>query len=813
MKIMKIFFKYMIPEKGDKSELQNPLEGKQVIFVKNSNDPLNADGIRGHLEEIGEYKYSDNIYDKYIKRGLDIVLSLGGLVIFSPLLLGIAIAIYLDDPGPVFFTQKRVGKNKKYFILHKFRSMKMSTPRNVPTHMLEQPEQYITHVGRFIREHSLDELPQLFDILSGAMSIIGPRPGLWNQDVLIAERDKYGANNIKPGLTGWAQINGRDELNIYEKAKLDGEYVKRECFRFDVKCFFGSFKVFAHDSSLIEGGKKTSDEELPSIAICHENLNYNIIKRVLVAGIQSYIGNAFEQYTLRDENITVDFFDTLSDDWKTKDFSDYDVICDVAGIAHIKEKKANRNLYYKINRDLAVEIARKAKSDGVKQFIYLSSMSVYGLTEGEINKYTVPKPKDAYGKSKLEAEKLLWELNDEDFIVSIIRPPMVYGNACKGNYQKLRKFILRRGVFLKCDNVRSMLFIDNLSSVIRAIIYNAEPGIYFPQNINYMPILNLAREIAYVNGRNIHIINMTKTLMQTIIKKNYLLKKVFGTLMYEKNTNVPSEWISIKENEMTIKQTEKIKICNIENEKISIIMPMFNSEKYIIDAIKSVINQKYIDWELIVINDGSRDKSREIVQKFMIKDSRIKLVDMKINQGIACARNIGIEKAEGRYLAFLDSDDIWNKSKLDKQIKIIKKGQSFVFSGCEIVEDNGKPANIYRKVPKYVSYKKLLKGNVIPTSSVLLDRNFILPFKMPRMNHEDYATWLKLLKDNDVKAYGINEPLVSYRKSENSISKNKIKALNWTWHVYRDSEKFGNVKSVYCLFRFILNTSKKYLIK
>ena len=160
----------------------------------------------------------------------------------------------VDDPGTVLFTQKRVGKNKQYFRLHKFRSMKMSTPHDRPTHMLDNPEQYITKVGKFIRVHSLDELPQIWDIFIGNMSIIGPRPALWNQDFLTAERDKYGANDIKPGLTGWAQINGRDDLEISMKAKLDGEYKNRESFRFDCRCFIETIFSVARGDGVIEGG-------------------------------------------------------------------------------------------------------------------------------------------------------------------------------------------------------------------------------------------------------------------------------------------------------------------------------------------------------------------------------------------------------------------------------------------------------------------------------------------------------------------------------------------------------------------------------
>ena len=239
---------------GNDMNQRNPFEGKRVVLVKDENDTESADGVKGHLEIVGNSDYLPGFYERFVKRFLDIVLSFGGLIVLSPVFIVIAAKIKMEDPGPVFFTQKRVGKNKIFFKLHKFRSMKMSTPHDVPTHQLENPEQYITKIGKFIRSHSLDELPQIWDIFIGNMSVIGPRPALWNQDLLIAERDKYGANDVKPGLTGWAQINGRDELEIEDKARLDGEYCKNISFEMDVKCFLGSLHVFGKDDSVVEGG-------------------------------------------------------------------------------------------------------------------------------------------------------------------------------------------------------------------------------------------------------------------------------------------------------------------------------------------------------------------------------------------------------------------------------------------------------------------------------------------------------------------------------------------------------------------------------
>lgn len=248
----------------NKPEERNPMEGKKVRFVENENEKENADGARGHLEAIGDSEHSAGVYEKFFKRMFDVILSFGGLVVLSPVFLFLSLWIVIDDPGPVLFTQKRLGKKKQYFKLHKFRSMKMCTPHDKPTHMLENPEQYITKAGKFIRAHSLDELPQIWDIFIGNMSVIGPRPGLWNQDLLTAERDKYGANDIKPGLTGLAQINGRDELEIPEKARLDGEYVKNLGLKMDLKCFLGSIGVFGGDKSVVEGGTgeiKKRDQE------------------------------------------------------------------------------------------------------------------------------------------------------------------------------------------------------------------------------------------------------------------------------------------------------------------------------------------------------------------------------------------------------------------------------------------------------------------------------------------------------------------------------------------------------------------------
>ena len=205
-----------------------------------------------------------SLYNRVLKRAIDCVLSALIMIVFALVWLILVVAIKLDSPGPVLFRQKRVGLNKTHFDIFKFRTMRIDTPKDVPTHLLENPDQYITRVGHFLRKTSLDELPQLWNIFVGDMSFVGPRPALWNQYDLISERDRYLANDVRPGLTGWAQINGRDELEIDVKAKLDGAYVERLSLGFDLKCFFGTFTYVLGRRGVVEGGTGTLAKQMDS---------------------------------------------------------------------------------------------------------------------------------------------------------------------------------------------------------------------------------------------------------------------------------------------------------------------------------------------------------------------------------------------------------------------------------------------------------------------------------------------------------------------------------------------------------------------
>lgn len=626
-------------KKGDsvfekEKDQKNPFAGKKVVFVEDESDEENADGVRGHLEAVGETKKSKGIYDRYIKRAIDVVLSFGGLVVLSPIYAGIAIAIKIDDPGPVFFTQKRVGQNKEFFKIHKFRSMKMSTPHDVPTHMLGDPDQYITRVGKFLRKHSLDELPQIWDIFIGNMSVIGPRPALWNQDVLIAEREKYHANDVKPGLTGWAQINGRDELEIPVKAKLDGEYVKKESLFFDIKCFLGTIGSVLSSDGVVEGGtgelnkagiederdispekaaqqikagakvmgalsaamlgiagivswiffrKDTTKSDkkkhavvkrwvllgtiFESIAIVFVNIKGRVkmgddfvndsseegekriqpvgnigYKKVLITGQGSYIGTAVERWLLKDkDHYQVDTLDMQDETWRDTDFSQYDVVYHVAGIAHAdvgNVTEEQKQLYYKVNTDLTIEVAERARQAKVKQFIFMSSMIVYsGCKENFITSETEPCPLNFYGDSKWRADQKIQEMDAENFKVVVLRPPMIYGKGSKGNYPQLAKLASKLPVFPIVKNQRSMLHIDNLCQFVKLMIDNEEHGVFFPQNGEYSNTSDMVQMIAEVKGHRIIMIPFVgifiKLLEKVPGKIGGLTIKAFGNSSYD----------------------------------------------------------------------------------------------------------------------------------------------------------------------------------------------------------------------------------------------------------------------------------------
>lgn len=260
------------------------------------------------------------------------------------------------------------------------------------------------------------------------------------------------------------------------------------------------------------------------------------MKKVLIVGKDSYIGDSFARYLEGHNDFAIDIVDSFADNWKQADFSNYDVVYHVAAIVHKKENKKSSELCYKVNRDHAYEVALRAKTSGVKQFIFLSTMSVYGIEKGVITKDTIPTPKTYYGKSKYEAEQLIKSLNDKEFRVAILRPPMIYGEGCKGNYQRLRKLALKLPVFPNIKNERSMLYIDNLNEFVKLIIKNNNSGVFLPQNMDYVCTSEMVSLIANHHNKNIR---MTK-VFNPIIKIFMIgsLGKVFGSLIYDKELGI-----------------------------------------------------------------------------------------------------------------------------------------------------------------------------------------------------------------------------------------------------------------------------------
>lgn len=558
---------------ADEPDQQNPMEGKSVIFTEDESDPENADGKKGHLTATGESKTStrhQSFYERCVKRTIDKTISFAGLVLLSPVMASIALAIKIEDPGPVIFTQKRVGLDKQYFKLHKFRSMKMSTPHDVPTHMLENPEQYITKVGGFIRKHSLDELPQIWDIFVGNMSVIGPRPALWNQDLLTAERDKYGANDVKPGLTGWAQINGRDELEIPEKAKLDGVYTEAlekggaAALKMDLKCFTGSLHVFGNDDTVVEGGTgelsreagehsgegklregvPETDPEEHFACDYHFDVDHTSHKNVLIVGKNSYIGDSFISYANEHygDNFTFTVVDTLPgsdgrselDALSSDDLAAFDIVYHLAGIAHAdvgNVDDATKEKYYKVNTDLAVATAKRYKEahsvagrEGL--FVFMSSMIVYGDSapygkEKVVDRNTTPTPANFYGDSKWQADKGIRSLADETMNVAIIRPPMIYGKGSKGNYPTLAELAKKLPVFPDVSNSRSMLYVGNLCEFLSQMFLSKVSSvdgedsseapnalIFMPQNGEYTKTADMVKAIAETVSHHISVVKV-----------------------------------------------------------------------------------------------------------------------------------------------------------------------------------------------------------------------------------------------------------------------------------------------------------------
>lgn len=682
-----------------------------------------------------------SIYEKTIKPITDKMLAFGGLLFLSPVFGLISLAVYLDDPGPVFFTQKRVGKGKEFFALHKFRSMRMDTPHDVPTHMLENPEQYITKVGKLLRKYSLDELPQIWDIFRGKMSVIGPRPALWNQEDLVAWREHYGANDVLPGLTGLAQIQGRDELEIADKARLDGKYVKGlhkggcSAFIQDTKCILSTVGCVLKHEGFMEGGtgrmKQGTQSRSPFSNISPSDAgfedygyrkNFHIDrtavnrKRVLITGAGSYIGESFERYAREHygENFSIDTVDMKDPSWRDQDFTAYDAVLHVAGIAHDGTGKTDekaRERYYEVNTELAVETAGKARNERVKQFILMSSMIIYGESapygkEKVIDETTIPAPSGFYGDSKWQADKRVRELAGDEFHVAVLRPPMVYGRGSKGNYSVLAKLAKRLPVFPDVKNQRSMLYIDNLCEFLCLLILSGEGGVYFPQNQEYTSTTSMAQRIAEAADSPL---KATRLLNPAVVVGSHMpgaiskmANKAFGNSIYTQSlsTYMGMDY-QVTDLLTSIDLTEKAALTTIAPDSkaqcfhplFSIITVCYNSEDVIEKTIRSVLSQTYPYVEYLIIDGASSDATVNIVKKyeaaFREKNYHLKICSEQ-DKGIYDAMNKGIKLSSGEIIGFINAGDWYEADAVSLAAdRYEKDGFDYFFADINLIRSDG----------------------------------------------------------------------------------------------------------------------------
>jgi glycosyltransferase involved in cell wall biosynthesis/nucleoside-diphosphate-sugar epimerase len=529
------------------------------------------------------------------------------------------------------------------------------------------------------------------------------------------------------------------------------------------------------------------------------------MKRILITGANSYIGTSVEKYLLQWPNqYHVDTIDMIDGSWREKSFVGYDSVFHVAGIAHQNSGKITeerKQLYYKVNTNLTIDTAKKAKADGVKQFIFMSSIIIYGGSGkiGEkkvITRETKPAPEGAYGDSKLQAELGITPLQDDHFSICILRPPMIYGPGSKGNYRLLEKVALLLPFFPDIENERSMLQIDNLCKYVKLMIDTKRSGIYFPQNSEYVCTSDMVKQIACINGKCIHLTRIFNPLLRLLSGKLSVVDKVFGNLVYEVNNLRVGRGMH-----------------EVVEGLVSVIMPCYNAEDYIAQSINSVINQSYILWELIVIDDFSKDSSRSIVQEISAYDSRIKLICQESNKGAGAARNVGVNSAKGQYIAFLDSDDLWEPNKLETQVNFMKdNGINFTCSDYAVIDENSNLTGEVRKAKIFYDYDILLKhcpGN----STIMYDSGQLGKFFIPPIRRRnDYLMWLQVIKKSG-SLIGISSVLSKYRIHSAGISYNKFPLIKYHYNIYHKIEKLPFWKTYYLIAYWTARTLLKKITK
>lgn len=529
------------------------------------------------------------------------------------------------------------------------------------------------------------------------------------------------------------------------------------------------------------------------------------MKRILITGKNSYIGTSVENWLLKTpDQYHVDTLDVKDPSWKNYDFSSYDVVFHVAGIAHIKETKKNRPLYFQVNRDLAYEVAKKAKESGVKQFIFMSSMAVYGLhgsidKKVIINNLTPTNPNNFYGMSKMEAEIQIKKICDRNFRVVILRPPIVYGVNSPGNYATLRKISLKFPIFPYIENERSMLNIENLCSFIENIINSNSSGVYFPQDKSYHCTSRVVERIALENGKKIYLSSKLGNFIR-IFKSSKTVCKAFGNLTYSFDSDV---------NDNVIYDAEKY--------KYSVLMSVYHRENPIFfrESIESMLSQSIKPDELVIVKDGPLTKELdEVISEYESRTNTV-IVSIDENVGLGKALNLGLNACNNSFVARMDSDDISENNRCELQLSELIKNDELSLIGSAVLEFNGNKDNILSRknvVEKHEDILKIIKyKNPLNHPTVMFRRNDVLsvgsyehfPF------NEDYFLWIKMIEKN-YRFGNINIPLVRMRVNDETY----LRRGGWDYYLtQRRIFKYMLNKNLITHSQYFLNNSIRFIVR
>jgi UDP-glucose 4-epimerase len=484
------------------------------------------------------------------------------------------------------------------------------------------------------------------------------------------------------------------------------------------------------------------------------------MKRVLITGKNSYIGTSLKKWLQKEpEKYIVDSIDLRDELWNAKNFSLYDTVFHVAAIVHKKEKTEMRDIYFKVNRDLSIEVAKKAKDSGVKQFIFMSTMAVYGENgmiskKVVINKHTPINPKTLYGISKAEAEKAISELNDDKFSVVVLRPPIVYGNNCSGNYALLEKLATKIPIFPLIDNERSMIHIDKLCQNLKYYIDTDSFGIYLPQDDKYINTSTLIKELALLKGRNIILSKTLGNIIKLFGNRIQLLNKVFGNLTYERDY----KGIFYNKNEIIVEP------------KYSVLMSVYHKERpeNLKESVESMLRQTVLPSEIVLVKDGPLNEELDNIINQYRNNPIIKIINLEENVGLGRALNIGLIHCQNELIARMDTDDISEPNRCEKQLEKLIYNNNISVIGSSVAEFIDTTDNIValkEVVESHYDIKKRMKyRNPINHPTVMFRKKDVLMagnYEHWFLN-EDYYLWVRMINKGFI-FENINEPLVKMR--------------------------------------------------